>query len=509
MRPSILHVIDRLSRGGAARVLLTTAYATAGLTGAQRIVSLERSEAGSATRAGELGLTLVEAPGPELLRREIESADIVQLHFWNTPAVYELLRSALPPHRLVVCSHVAGDGPPQVITRELAEQADVLVATSRYTAELATLADRARRDPEAVTTIVPAAELNRLDGLESRPHEGFNVGYIGTVGFAKMHPRFVAMSARANIPDARFVVCGSGNGWGALRRQAEELGEASRFRFLGYVEDVRLVLEQLDVFGYPLCPGNYSSAELALQEAMYAGIPPVVLVHGGAARLVSDGETGIVARDEDEYTRALEFLHAHPMERARLGRNAREHARATSSTEELGRRWLSVYEALAARPKRARSWPRETGPPGTSGARCFVDALGGAAPHFATSLLSEDVDELFEAERAIAASPPVLRDADGGLLHYRRHYPTDAHLRLWTGLVLAHQGRNALAAAEFTRARELGCNHWRVSSYLARAARELGSPALEQQALEAVPPVERTRTRLVWQGPAREVVPRG
>lgn len=506
MRLSVLHVIDRLSRGGASRVLLTTAQATAGLTGAQRIVSLERSEPASVAQARALGLTLVDAPSPGLLRHEVEAADIVQLHFWNTPAVYELLRSPPAALRLVLHTHVAGDGPPQVLTRKVVEQADAVVATCAYTAELAALAERGRRDPDAVATILPAAQLERLDGIESKPHEGFNVGYVGTVGFAKLHPRFVAMSAAAAIPDARFLVCGTGNAFAALQRQVEELGEARRFRFVGYVDDVKSVLEQLDVFGYPLCPGNYSSAELALQEAMYAGVPPVVLGHGGAARLVAHRETGIVVGNEDEYTHALEFLHAHPEERLRLGRNAREQTRARSSTEALTRGWGRVYETVTARPKRQRSWPAEGGAKRESGAGAFVEGLGGASPHFATSLTSADTDEVFLAERAIAGSAPVVVESDGGILHYRRHYPNDAHLRLWTGLVLAHQGRNALAAAEFTRARQLGCEHWRVAAYLARAARAIGSQALEREALAAVPTVERAHS--LPDTPPREVVPR-
>jgi hypothetical protein len=108
--------------------------------------------------------------------------------------------------------------------------------------------------------------------------------------------------------------------------------------------------------------------------------------------------------------------------------------------------------------------------------------------HFERSLTAIQPEELLDAERAISASSPALSSAStGGILHYRRRHPEDAYLRLWSGLVLLEQGRPALAAGEFSRAIELGLDHWRASLYLARAARALGQPALADEALRRVP----------------------
>jgi hypothetical protein len=221
------------------------------------------------------------------------------------------------------------------------------------------------------------------------------------------------------------------------------------------------VLAELDVFGYPLCEDNYSASELAMQEAMYAGVPPVVLPHGGAARLVDHGRTGLVARDEDEYALAVEYLHAHPEERRRLGRAAHEHAVATWSPEVVARDWAAVYAELLGHPKRSRSWRRDpTLAPAAReapGAARFVESLGERAGAFRTSLLSDDEERVLAAEQEIAASTPVLAGADtGGVLHWRRHYARDPYLRLWSGLVLEQQGRPALAAGEFAGARAAG-----------------------------------------------------
>ncbi|NJN82955.1 MAG: glycosyltransferase family 4 protein, partial [Caldilineaceae bacterium] len=125
-------------------------------------------------------------------------------------------------------------------------------------------------------------DFERLAGLQAKAHHTFNVGYIGAVDFVKMHPNFVALCGRVDVPKVRFLVYGSGGGLETLRRQAEALQVAKRFEFGGYLDDIRPLLQRLDIFGYPLCEGTYASAEMVLQEAMFAGVPPVIFDYGGA-----------------------------------------------------------------------------------------------------------------------------------------------------------------------------------------------------------------------------------
>jgi hypothetical protein len=331
--------------------------------------------------------------------------------------------------------------------------------------------------------MVPASrDLTFLDGIGRAPHDTFNVGYVGTVDVAKMHPNFVALSARVDVPHVRFVVCGRGNGFRAIRRQAERLGVGDRFVLRGFVPDLRDALATFDVFGYPLGPENYSSAELVLHEAMYAGIPPVILRRGGAQSTVIHAETGLVVDTDDEYVDAIAHLYRRPGERARLGANAARYARALFGVERTADGWSAAYERVMRRPKRSRRLDMNG-----RGAALFVDALAGAAPEFSVSLRSTDDDALIEADGKIACAPgPVTSAASGGVLHYRRRFPDDPMLRLWSGLVLAHSGHPALAVAEFAGAIDQGCGHWRASWYLAQAARRASAFDLARDALQRV-----------------------
>jgi len=241
------------------------------------------------------------------------------------------------------------------------------------------------------------------------------------------------------------------------------------------------------VFGYPLCENNYSAGELVLQEVMHAGVPPVVLPYGGAPHLIAHGETGLVAKDEKEYARAVEFLYRYPDERNRLGRNAAARARELFGARNCAEKFNRVYEHLLQRPKAIRDdssvdlgTMTDAEAQSNRGAALLLRSLGDAAADFRASVL-EDQD-LLEAEARLSSLEPAVGDC---VLDYWHYFPADGHLALWSGLVLLNRERPALAAAAFRRAIEAGCDHWRAQLYFARAAQAGGATAAAEAALAA------------------------
>jgi hypothetical protein len=277
------------------------------------------------------------------------------------------------------------------------------------------------------------------------------------------------MCAAVRVPDIHFYVCGDGGSREQLRRQAHDSGAEHRFTFHDYVRDIRPAVSALDVFGYPLCEGNSTTAELILQEVMYLGVPPVLMPYGGAADLVRHGHSGVVASDEADYVQALEWLYRHPDERLRLGRNAAQEARAHFGAERCAARFDRLYARLMRQPKRTRPTDAETGPPSSRGARALIRSLDGIEDHAFVASLTAANDEADVADQRIAEAPAGISDI---ILQYRIHYPEDAHLRLWAGLVLERKGRMALAASEFKASMARGGAHDRVGRHFARAARQ-------------------------------------
>jgi L-malate glycosyltransferase len=464
---NILHLTPHLG-GGVGRVLLAwLSRANTDPSTRHEIYSLESVSPATRDKAAQGSIPLhVEAAGrlPELFAA-ISGADIVLVHWWNHPLLYSLLvNERLPPCRLALWSHVAGHTAPHIFTDNLINFTDRFVVATPWSFEAPAL--RAL-DPALlrgrVREVFTTAGTGRVEGVRPLRHEGFAVGYIGTVDYCKLHPSFIAMCAAANIPDARFIVCG-GDCHREIGLQAERKGVAGRFTFIGPVDDIREQLARFDVFGYPLCQGHYGTGEQALIEAQAAGIPAVVFANGGEKYVVEHEWTGLVVTSTQEYTAALERLYRDPELRRRLGDNAAKRASSRFSLDKLLKSWNALFEELVALPKRTRSWPAH-GP--LKGARLFLESLGDAAGLFAVSFRAGENDALLEAETEIGLLDGIFRSPTrGSSFHYRTHFPDDPHLNLWCGLIELAAGDPEQALASLTKCT---IDHPRIAAYRKRA----------------------------------------
>lgn len=509
----ILHVTQGLSRGGASRCMIAMAkHSTRQGSYRHAIAPLNASETDplAVSLARQEDIEVIEGLDQQGLLKEVERADILQINWWSTPEVDAFLRSPLPPTRLVIWAHVAGDSPPQVITEDLLKFCDRFVGGSPYTyhcRSVSSLPDDLRR--RKASMMYGAADFTRLEGTAPIPHKGYNVGYIGTVDYVKMHPQYVKMSAAVTIDEAKFIVCGNGH-IDVLQHEAELLGKERSFEFLGYVEDIRSVIQILDVFGYPLTPDTYAASELILQEVMYVGIPPVVFASGGIRDLVMNEFSGLVVRDPVEYTQALEHLYHSPQERRRLGENARNYARQVFRADKSGQRFNLLYDQLLLEPKKLRVWGKESLEPLISqpvtlddildrdpayvGALRFIASLGIHGTPFRASFEGEhasavDWRSLLEADEVIYSTSTLVRNL--GLGWYSQHYRQDRYLKYWLGLATLGAGVYQEGAAYLAKAIELGMPLWRAGLHLAQAlfacGRSVGARDILAALLKEIP----------------------
>lgn len=412
-----------------------------------------------------------------MLAAFVHEADILQLHFWNNPAIHKFLNQGITPCRLIVWSHINGNYPPHIIPAGLIRQATCLAATTALTHELPQVIAN-RSDGKTLFATVPGgADFSRLAGFRPRPDGYFNVGFVGHLDASKTHPEFIDLCARIiKDPKTRIVVRGYGAHLDQLKRKTTDLGIFERFIFDGVYTDIRDALSDLSVLGYPLHPLNSCTSELVVQEAMYAGIPPVLLPYGGPAKLVTSGRNGIIAVDTNDYVAAVRTLANQPDLRRRLGYQASLDARAQFGAKHSAARMDAVYDRVIRLPKgvlhpiaagRLSEAPSER-EIGAQALICSLDGHGVDAMEISLSDANSD-EERTLAEIRIGKFDVALQDV---ILQYRIFYPVDRYLRLWSGLILANRKRWALASGELRRAKDLGCGT-RVARYLARVAKGL------------------------------------
>src|SRR5690606_5888644 len=195
----------------------------------------------------------------------------------------------------------------------------------------------------------PTSEQARV---EERRRRGIGVGsfVIGTVGrLAVEKNQRVLIDAvaalRASGIDAHLLIVGNGAERAQLERRAAELHSTEHVTFAGVQSDVKPWLAMMDVFVLPST--NVETFSNAALEAMAMRRPVILSRIGGADEMVRDGVDGhVIELDELDVAlpQLLRTLHADPIRRQRLGRNARERVEREFSIDSMVKRFARLIE---------------------------------------------------------------------------------------------------------------------------------------------------------------------
>ncbi|MEI7781774.1 MAG: glycosyltransferase family 4 protein, partial [Planctomycetota bacterium] len=411
----VVHVTQQLSPGGAGRAAISLARESASSGGHRHtLISLQPPPRAAGRLAEAAGVPVVAAADAVTIDRVVDDADLVLVHFWNSPELYRFLRRPGPPRRTIAWLHVNGLVAPHVVTPALVDHCDAVIATTSRS--LVIPAVRAAIDAGRGAVIPAAADPARVEAAQSPRHPGFTIGTVCGLDFTKLHRDFIAICAAVSIPAARFVVCGAGPARQTLMAEAQRAGLGKRIEFCGHVENVGGMLAGLDVFLYPLCPDNTTTCDLALQEALLAGVPAVVMPHGGAADLVEHEANGLVAESIGACVAAIERLHGDDLLRRRLAATAARLGRERHAPRQMAMRMHAFFANVCERSKRSPCDPLPPAAPGwladpESPAACFVRSLGPHAEPFAMALSTAALAAAADLDAAIAGVGPLLAGA--------------------------------------------------------------------------------------------------
>lgn len=181
-----------------------------------------------------------------------------------------------------------------------------------------------------------------------RSSDILRVGMIARMNSrSKNHVAFLRVAAQlvAKVSNVEFLLVGDGPLRPSLERMAQDLGLASRTRFLGAREDIPAVLAAMDI---SVLPSLSESLPNVIIESMAAGVPVVATSVGGISELVREGETGfLMAPDDDKrFVAALEHLLTCPGLRADFGERARKLALVNYSLSRIRDRYEELYTSL-------------------------------------------------------------------------------------------------------------------------------------------------------------------
>lgn len=419
----VLHLTAHLG-GGVGKVLAgLVAESTRRQGGACHVIAcLEAPEKRTfLDRIRSHGGEVLVTPSVDQLDEEIKRADIVQLEWWHHPVMAGWLCSGvLSPMRLLVWCHVSGLYPP-VIPPEFVLSVHRFLFTSPCSWEHPALAALRPRLKGRAAVVFSSGGFEDLPPPPDRVFEtSLRVGYVGSLNFAKLHPRILDFVQAVRLPNFRLALVGDPVTGERLKAEAVVRGMGERIDVRGYQEDVRAELIGFDVFAYLLNPFHYGTTENALLEAMAMGVVPIVLDNPAERCVVSHGETGVMVDSPSRFADALDWLAAHPFERARLSANVSRMVRRRFA---IGRTVAGLkhhYRRLLTEPKRSFDFRPIFG---EEPADWFRSCQGDEAWRFQQDNVQR---------KASGRGPAILYErTKSSVFHYHAVYPQDQRLTQW------------------------------------------------------------------------------
>ena len=222
------------------------------------------------------------------------SCDVIHVHDWLTyPAGVALKRILNKP--LVAHIHAtefdraggAGDDRIHKIEYRGLTEADIVIAVSRYTAQM--IMDRYRVDPKKIRIIHNAHSMTPVSAEKQKLFKDPIILFLGRVTLQKGPDYFLEVAKRVidRHPNVRFVMAGSGDMFSRILKGSAAKRLKDRFLFTGFLnrEQVEYMLSASDIFIMPSVSEPFGIAPL---EAMAYGAVAIISKQSGVSEVVNN-----------------------------------------------------------------------------------------------------------------------------------------------------------------------------------------------------------------------------
>ncbi len=220
--------------------------------------------------------------------------------------------------------------------------------------------NRPLRRGRAISATFGAVDLDALEIRKSKRQVRAELGVpegaklIGVVARIQSHRRFdLLLGALQRIvkekPEVRLVLIGRGtHADRVVREPARQMGLEAKVIFAGYrVDDFADVLGAMDLFTF-LVPGSDGTCRALLQAAAL-GLPLVGSSRGAIPEIISDGQTGLLVREDPAaIASAWSRLFDDPDRRREMGEAAQRDARERFCPDRFAASMERFYQEASA-----------------------------------------------------------------------------------------------------------------------------------------------------------------
>ena len=193
--------------------------------------------------------------------------------------------------------------------------------------------------PEKKLVKIPFGVDTNYFRPSKKSHEGFNVIYVGQVGFRKGVLYLLEAWNKLGLKDAKLRILGQEDL--EIKPFLLPFRNNSSIEFLGYGSSLQLYQDS-DVF---VLPSLEEGSALVTYEALACGLPAIVTFECGS--IVEDTKEGFIVPSKDIKTLAekIEYLYSNSNERLQLSVNARVKSE-NYKWGEYGSKLVGFYEDI-------------------------------------------------------------------------------------------------------------------------------------------------------------------
>lgn len=291
------------------------------------------------------------------LKRLIREREIDLVHTWLfTGNAYGRAAAWLAGGCKIVASERSVDRWRNVIHRSvdrfLARRTGCILANAQAVRQF--LIYRERIAAEKIEVVPNGIDITRFEGVKPAPiraelglsEDAPLIGCVARLAEQK-GLEYLVLAAREvveRIPQAAFVIAGSGPEEEEIRDLIVELDMEGKVHLLGHRDDAPAVMAALDVF---VLPSLWEGLPNVMLEAMAAGLPTVATAVDGALELILENKNGILVPPGDARSLAnvIAQLVENPDLGYRLAANGQQRVQGYT-IERMVERTQAVYERL-------------------------------------------------------------------------------------------------------------------------------------------------------------------
>ncbi len=193
-------------------------------------------------------------------------------------------------------------------------------------------------------------DINSVDSKSVRSEMGIKddeilIGSVAVITGGKGHKQIIesAPSIIKENDKVKFVLVGDGAKKDEYEKIVRDMGLDDKIIFLGKRRDIPRIMASFDIFVHM---SEVETFGMVLIEAMAMGKAVVARNVGGIPEVVSEGETGYLVNDNDEFSnRVIELVNCEDL-RNKFGNRGLEVVKNKFVVEALGRNLADIYSKI-------------------------------------------------------------------------------------------------------------------------------------------------------------------